>query len=69
MDLPPFLGGKTLRGLIASNGRRYPSQPVISLAIVDQMLTADEVARMLRITRATLYKLVKKGKIADGPPP
>ena len=38
-------------------------QPVISLAIVDQMLTADEVAQMLRITRATLYKLVKKGKI------
>jgi excisionase family DNA binding protein len=38
-------------------------RPVISLAIVDQMLTADEVAQMLRITRATLYKLVKKGKI------
>ena len=38
-------------------------QPVISLAIVDQMLTADEVAQMLRITRATLYKLVKQGKI------
>jgi excisionase family DNA binding protein len=38
-------------------------QPVISLVILDQMLTADEVAQMLRITRATLYKLVKEGKI------
>ena len=38
-------------------------QPVISLAIVDQMLTADEVAVMLRISIGTLYKLVKKGKI------
>jgi excisionase family DNA binding protein len=38
-------------------------QPVISVAILEQMLTADEVARMLRISRATLYKLVKKSKI------
>jgi hypothetical protein len=29
-------------------------RPVISLAIVDQMLTADEVARMLRIARVTI---------------
>jgi putative molybdopterin biosynthesis protein len=27
------------------------------------MLTTDEVARMLRISLGTLYKLVRKGKI------
>jgi excisionase family DNA binding protein len=31
--------------------------------MVDQLLTADEVAVMLRISIGTLYKLVKKGKI------
>jgi excisionase family DNA binding protein len=57
--------GKRWRGPVASDGAVdiLVRRPVISLAIVDQMLTADEVAFMLRITRTTLYKLVKKGKI------
>jgi excisionase family DNA binding protein len=60
-----YLSGEDRRRQpVASDGPHIlVRRPVISLVMVDQMLTADEVARMLRISLGTLYKLVRKGKI------
>jgi excisionase family DNA binding protein len=33
------------------------------LTIVDRLITADQVAELLRTTRQTVYRLVREGKI------
>jgi excisionase family DNA binding protein len=43
-----------------------PNQEAIQLEQLPEVMTADEVARLLRVSRKTVYTTFKKGEIPGG---
>jgi excisionase family DNA binding protein len=49
-----------------NNAIPTPNQEAIQLEQLSEVMTADEVARMLRVSRKTVYSSFKRGEIPGG---